>query len=132
MGSEIEILEVHGLHRSAGLADYTQADAMALVGRMVKSEHEAGVYGRITKVQGFRDVAEKSQPYFGVVVEWAQKPKAELYAISTLFRRDVDKYYPLVYGGELQQAEQVWRVHQETQAMKQHAATIQHDRGRGR
>lgn len=127
-----DLIEINGHQRYADKPEYNQKDAEMLVGRIVKSEVELGVYGRVTGVQGFVDgnktekqksaenrEAVGNKPYFGVKVDWAQKPAAELSQQSVLFRSDVDKHYPLVYGNELKQAEQVCNVHQKQQSMKQ-------------
>lgn len=113
-----ELLEVSNHYRLPGANDYSKQDAELLTGRMVKCAAEVGVYGRVTGVQGFVDRDGDQKSYYGVVVAWTRKPKVELAQESILFRRDIDKHYPLVYGNELVQAERVWELYEQVQDKK--------------
>lgn len=133
MSDNPEIFEVANLYRLPGAADYDRSAAKGLVGEMVKSNAEAGVYGRIIDVQGYIDREGSRTPLYGVVVEWTQKPKAEIAAESVLFRRDIEKHYPLVYGNERDQAKHLWETHQTAKAMKaEQAASLSQPHGRGK
>lgn len=132
MSDTTDILEVDQHYRFPGVADYSRQDAEMMVGQMVKSATEAGVYGKITDVQGYVDRRGDQKPYYGVVVDWAAKPKAEISKESILFRRELDKHYPLVYGPERDQAEHVYAVAKESERMKSEMASAGKSKGRGR
>lgn len=131
MSDTPEILEVDQYHRLPGVSDYSKRDAEMLVDRTVKSDAEQGVYGMVTGVQGYVDRQGSQKPYYGVVVDWATKPKAELSGESILFRRDLDKHYPLMYGAELEYAKNVYGMYSMTQDMKQQS-TAKNKTGRGK
>lgn len=131
-----DVVEVTSHHRQSEAPDYLEREAQGLVGSMVKSKTEPGVYGKVTDIEGYAEAAasEKAvtKPYYGLVVEWVQKPKAELKQESILFRPDIQKHYPLVYGNELHEAKAVWQNHEVAKQTTAMRSDLGNTKGKGK